>query len=327
MAKQNICGRPTPILPSVYQETLTYGETLGVVAQKVNECVDEVNTNDKKVDDLTNLVGTFDNRIAENTQNISSNTESINSLDSRIGSLESEIPQFESSISTQLGETNNKVDANTNSISILTETTTTLQNQIDTINNDTIPSIDFTTTTLREDVNTVSNKVSTLTNTTIPAIETKVNANTAAIAKSKEKMTLLADITISQDTAGIIDLISNTRLSNFYVEMSIPKTSNNTNTTGQLILYYTDENDILYLTSQYARGTAITNTTFNVVPINGIHLYIFGNHSASPAKVLGNSQVAIHMNDTLVNKIRFKLLNNVSIPVGSTFKIYGILED
>ena len=31
MAKQN----PTPVLPSVYQETLTYGETLGVVAQKV----------------------------------------------------------------------------------------------------------------------------------------------------------------------------------------------------------------------------------------------------------------------------------------------------
>ena len=51
MAKQN----PTPVLPSVYQETLTYGETLGVVAQKVNECVDEVNTNDKKVDDLISL--------------------------------------------------------------------------------------------------------------------------------------------------------------------------------------------------------------------------------------------------------------------------------
>lgn len=278
MAKRN----PTPVLPSVYQETLTYGETLGVVAQKVNECVDEVNTNDKKVDDLTNLVGTFDNRIAENTQNIAANGESINLLDSRIGSLETEIPQFESSITTQLAETNSQVAANTNVIN-------------------------------------------TLTHTTIPAIETKVNANTAAIAKSKEKMTLLSDITLSQDTAGIIDLIQNTRISTFYVEFSIPKVAENT--TGQLILYYTGESDILYLTSQYARGTAITNTTFNVIPINGIHLYISGNHSASPAKVLGNSQVAIHMNDTLVNKIRFKLLNNVSIPAGSTFKIYGILED
>lgn len=278
MAKQN----PTPILPSVYQETLTYGETLGVVAQKVNECVDEVNANDKKVDDLTNLVGTFDNRIAENTQNIASNGESINSLDSRIGSLEAEIPQFESSITTQLAETNSQVAANTNVIN-------------------------------------------TLTHTTIPAIETKVNANTAAIAKSKEKMTLLADITISQDTAGVIELIKDTKLSTFYVEISINKASNNA--AGQLILNYTDENDILYLLAQYARSTSLTNSTINAIPINGIHLYIYGNHSASPAKVLGNSQVAIHMNDTLVNKIRFRLLDDVSIPAGSTFKIYGILED
>ena len=70
MAKQNICGRPTPVLPTVYTETLSYGETLGKVITKVNECVDEVNENDKKVDDLTNLVGTFDNRITENTNNI-----------------------------------------------------------------------------------------------------------------------------------------------------------------------------------------------------------------------------------------------------------------
>lgn len=70
MAKQNICGRPTPVLPTAYTEALSYGETLGKVITKVNECVDEVNENDKKVDDLTNLVGTFDNRITENTNNI-----------------------------------------------------------------------------------------------------------------------------------------------------------------------------------------------------------------------------------------------------------------
>lgn len=276
------CNIPAPILPTAYTEELSYGEALGKVITKVNECVDEVNANDKKVDDLTNLVGTFDNRIAENTQNIAANGESINSLDSRIGSLEAEIPQFESSITTQLAETNSQVAANTNVIN-------------------------------------------TLTHTTIPAIETNVNANTAAIAKSKEKMTLLSDITISQDTAGMIELISNTKISNFYIEISINKASNNA--AGQLILNYTDESDMLYLTSQYAKNNAVNNTTFNVIPINGIHLYICGKHDSSPTKVLGNSQVAIHINDTLVNRIRFRMLENVSTPAGSTFKIYGILED
>lgn len=319
------CNIPAPILPTVYTEELSYGETLGKVIDKVNECVDEVNNNDKKVDDLTNLVGTFDSRITTNTEDISSNTESINSLNSRIGSLETEIPQFESNISTQLGETNKKVDANTNSISTLNETATELQDQLDTINNNTIPSIDFTTTALREDVNDVANKVLTLTNTTIPAIETKVNANTAAIAKSKEKMTLLADITLSQDASGLIDLIRDTRISTFYIEASIPTTS--ANATGQFVLDYTDASDSMYLSAQYARGNGLTNSTINAIPINGIHLYIYGNHNNSSAKVLGNSQVAIHINDTLVNRIRFRLFNNVSISAGSTFKIYGILED
>lgn len=71
------CNIPAPILPTAYTEELSYGETLGKVITKVNECVDEVNENDKKVDDLTNLVGTFDNRITENTNELGNKVDKI----------------------------------------------------------------------------------------------------------------------------------------------------------------------------------------------------------------------------------------------------------
>lgn len=71
------CNIPAPILPTAYTEELSYGETLGKVITKVNECVDEVNQNDKKVDDLTNLVGTFDNRITENTNELANKVDKV----------------------------------------------------------------------------------------------------------------------------------------------------------------------------------------------------------------------------------------------------------
>ena len=71
------CNIPAPILPTAYTEELSYGETLGKVITKVNECVDEVNENDKKVDDLTNLVGTLDNRITENTNELGNKVDKV----------------------------------------------------------------------------------------------------------------------------------------------------------------------------------------------------------------------------------------------------------
>lgn len=295
MAKQNICGRPTPILPSVYQETLTYGETLGVVVQKVNECVDEVNANDKKVDDLTNLVGTFDSRITTNTQDIASVKEDISLLDFRISDLEAEIPQFESNISTQIAEQNKKITA------------------LETRTDDIVSSVN----NLAHDV---------LDNTTaIGTLQTNVNANTAAIAKSKEKMILLSDITLSQDTSGLIELIRDTRISTFYIETSIPQVAENT--VGQLFCDYTEAGQSITLSTLFARGTAITNVTINAMVTGGFHLFLAAQHSTGSPKVLGTTQAAIYMNNTIITKIRFRLLNDVSIPAGSTFKIYGIVED
>lgn len=112
--KYNCCGRPTPVLPSVYQETLTYGETLGIVAQKINECVDEVNANDKKVDDLTNLVGTFDNRITDNTNAITAEQTARKDEDDK---LTAELNDVKSTITTLEGN----IDDNTSAISKETE--------------------------------------------------------------------------------------------------------------------------------------------------------------------------------------------------------------
>ena len=284
-----------PVLPSVYQETLTYGETLGVVAEKVNECVDAVNANDKKVDDLTNLVGTFDSRITTNTEDIASNIESINSLNYRIGSLEEELPQFESIFSTRIAEQNKKITA------------------LETRTDDIVSNVN----TLTQDVLDNTSAIGTL--------QADVNANTAAIAKSKEKMTLLSDITLSQDTAGLIELIRDTRISTFYIETSIPQVAENT--TGQIFCDYTEAGQNITLSTLFARSTAITNITINAMVTGGFHLFLATQHNASSPRVLGTTQAAIYMDNTIITKIRFRLLNNVSIPAGSTFKVYGILED
>lgn len=112
--KYNCCGRPTPILPTAYTEALSYGETLGKVITKVNECVDEVNENDKKVDDLTNLVGTFDNRITENTNNIAAEQAARKDEDAK---LTTELNDVKSTITTLEGN----IDDNTSAISKETE--------------------------------------------------------------------------------------------------------------------------------------------------------------------------------------------------------------
>lgn len=324
MAKQNICGRPIPVLPSVYQETLTYGETLGVVAQKVNECVDEVNNNDKKVDDLTNLVGTFDSRITTNTEEINAVEENIAIANSRIDDLMQDTAQSLSNLSTQIVETNKKVDTNTTSIE-------DLQGQIEGINDIVIPSIDARIDDLTGVINATNTKVNSLetrTNDIVSSINTltqDVLDNTTAIAKSKEKMVLLSDITISQDTGGTIELIRDTRISTFYIETSIPAVANITN--GQLICDYTEEGQNIYLSTLFARNKTITNMTINAIVTGGFHLFLAAQHSASAPSVLGSTQAAIYTENTIVTKIRFRLLNNVSIPAGSTFKIYGIVED
>lgn len=157
------------------------------------------------------------------------------------------------------------------------------------------------------------------------ADKANVNANTAAIAKSKEKMTLLSDITISQDTAGVIELISNTRISTFYIETSIPQVAENT--TGQLFCDYTVPGQSITLATLFARANLITNMTINAMVTGGFHLFLAAQHSTSSPKVLGNTQAAIYMDNTIITKIRFRLMNDISIPAGSTFKIYGILED
>ena len=108
MAKQNICGRPTPVLPTVYTETLSYGETLGKVITKVNECVDEVNENDKKVDDLTNLVGTFDNRITENTNNIAAEQAARKAEDTK---LTTEVDNLNNTVTALDGSVNDNTSA------------------------------------------------------------------------------------------------------------------------------------------------------------------------------------------------------------------------
>lgn len=120
-----------PVLPLVYDDSLSYYEVLCKVVNKLNEAIKLVNELQENVETLSGLIHGFDDRIT-------ANSDAIKVLQSDLASLSTNVTNYRNELLGMLDDVNERIDAietqqdiNTVDITELKNITDDLQKQID----------------------------------------------------------------------------------------------------------------------------------------------------------------------------------------------------
>lgn len=120
-----------PVLPLVYDDSLSYYEVLCKVVTKLNEAIKLVNELQENVETLSTLIHGFDDRITANSDAIKVLQSDLATLSVNVNNYRNELLNMLDDVNERIDDIETQQDINTKDISELKNITGDLQEQID----------------------------------------------------------------------------------------------------------------------------------------------------------------------------------------------------